>query len=265
MTISHKSNYLFGDSNLAARRLGLLATMFEASTRAFLLNVAEGKAWRLAVDLGCGPGFTTKLIAETLQCRDVVGLDTSESFIKVASKAAPRGLSFATHDVTRVPFPCGSADLIFCRFLLTHLVDPDEVVKRWATQVNPGGVMMIEETEAIRTTQAVFARYLKTVEAMLASQSNRLYAGSLLRALDCPRDLRPLLNLRTVQVRSSDAARIFAQNLRTWKDSEFVRANYSRQAILELEIALRKTAEDKSPAREISWEMRQAAFHRESS
>jgi len=34
---------------------------------------------------------------------------------------------------------------------------------------------------------------------------------------------------------------------------------------MELEIALRKAAEDKSPACEIIWEMRQAALRRESS
>ena len=105
----------------------------------------------------------------------------------IARKAASRGLSFATRDVTRVPFPYGSADLIFYRFLLTHLVDPDQVVKRWTTQVNPGGGVMIEKTDAIRTTQVVFARHLKIVEAMLASQCIRLYPGPLLRALECPR------------------------------------------------------------------------------
>jgi hypothetical protein len=43
-------------------------------------------------------------------------------------------------------------------------------------------------------------------------------------------------------------------------DSEFIRANYSRQSILELETTLRRIAEEESPSREILWEMRQAAF-----
>jgi SAM-dependent methyltransferase len=265
MTIPQKSNYLFGDSNLAARRLELLAHVFDGSTRAFLTNAAGGSAWRLAVDLGCGPGFTTRLVAEALQCGEVVGLDTSETFVKLAGAATPPGPSFAAHDVTRVPFPCGSADIIFCRFLLTHLVDPDAAIRSWITQLNSGGLLLLEETETIRTTQPVFTRYLQIVEAMLASQSNRLYAGPFVRALDSPSGFRPLLNeLQTVQVRSRDAARLFMLNMQAWRDSEFVRANYSRESILELEIALRKTAEEKLPAREVIWEIRQAAFHRES-
>ncbi len=253
--------YLFGDSDLAARRLELLARVFDDSTRTFLLRAASGNAWRLAVDLGCGPGFTTRLIAQTLQCDHVVGFDRSESFIKLARAVGPERVSFTRHDITAVPFPCGDAEMVFCRFLLTHLEDPEAIVARWATQLNPGGLMIIEEVETIQTTHPVFARYLQIVEAMLASQSNRLYVGSLVGALGSPGRLKPLLNeIRTVPVRSCDAAGMFVLNMDAWKDSEFVRVNYPRESILELETALARIAAEPSPAREIVWKMRQAMF-----
>jgi len=34
------------------------------------------------------------------------------------------GIEFVCHDVTQEPFPTASADVLFCRFLLTHLHDP---------------------------------------------------------------------------------------------------------------------------------------------
>ena len=55
---------------------------------------------------------------------------------------------------------------------------------------------------------------------------------------------------------------MFALNLNTWKDSEFVRANYSRHSILELERALTEIAVTESSAREIEWNMRQAAWRK---
>lgn len=37
------------------------------------------------------------------------------------------------HDVTCIPFPVREADPIFCRFLLTHLHDPQALLLKWAS------------------------------------------------------------------------------------------------------------------------------------
>ncbi len=254
------SRYLFGDSGIAARRLELLARVYRESTRAFLLKAAGDARFGLALDLGCGPGFTTGLIADTIQCGRVVGLDASEGFIRQAEQDASERVSFLVYDVTATPFPPGKADLIFCRLLLTHLKEPNEAVARWAAQLNPGGVLMIEETETIRTEHPVFARYAAIVEAMLAAQSNRLYIGAD-AALFSPPGVTAIVNeTRTVAVRNRDAAGMFAMNLKAWKDGEFVRANYSRKEIGDLERALGKIAAGDETARQIAWEMRQIAW-----
>lgn len=264
VSLMGKANYLFGDGHLAARRLELLARVFEESTRAFLLKAANRGARDLAVDLGCGLGLTTRLIAETLQFHHVAGLDTSENFVKLARLRGSIRVSFEIHDITKIPFPSGPADLIFCRFLLTHLEQPETIVARWATQLNPGGLMMIEEVQSIRTSHPVFGSYLHIVEAMLASRANRLYVGATVKALDSPGGLKFSLNeTRTVPVSNSDAARMFVLNMNAWKDSEFVRANYKRESILKLEAALVTIVHQDSSARDIEWEMRQASFRRE--
>src|SRR5207248_9952028 len=134
-------------------------------------------------DLGCGPGFTTHLVAQTLRCEQVVGLDSSADFIQYARATALPRMSFEVHDVTTVPFPGGRADVIFCRFLITHLKDPAALVARWAAEVERGGLLMMEEAETIQTDDPVFKRYIALVEATLASQSNRLFAGAALATL----------------------------------------------------------------------------------
>src|SRR5207244_1657699 len=73
-------SYAFGDSDLAAYRLQQLAVVFAPSTREFLLREGLPQC-RQAVDLGSGPGCTTHLLAETLGCERVVGLDCSPRFV----------------------------------------------------------------------------------------------------------------------------------------------------------------------------------------
>ena len=77
--------YLFGDTDIAAQRLKVLAEVFAESSRAFLLDTDIGKP-RLALDLGGGPGYSTHFLANLLQCEQVAGLDNSEHFISLAQK-----------------------------------------------------------------------------------------------------------------------------------------------------------------------------------
>jgi trans-aconitate methyltransferase len=77
------TTYTFGDSEVAARRLELLAQAFAASSSEFLNRAVTGRP-RLAVDLGCGPGYSTAFLSDALDCDRVVGLDNSERFIALA-------------------------------------------------------------------------------------------------------------------------------------------------------------------------------------
>jgi len=88
--------YAFGDSALAARRLALLAEVFEPTSRSFLAHVGAqlaGPPPQLAVDLGCGPGHTTRLLCSVLRPGHVLGLDQSASFVALAAGDAPPGAS----------------------------------------------------------------------------------------------------------------------------------------------------------------------------
>jgi SAM-dependent methyltransferase len=267
---SIKPKYAFGDTDIAARRLELLAHVFEHSTRAFLreapaarLGLAQNLAQKIAIDLGCGPGFTTHLIARTLGFSRVVGLETSERLIELARATATPRVSFELHDVCSVPFPTGPADMIFCRFLVTHLADPADALARWAIQLNHGGPLMLEEVERIDTVHPVLCSYVGIVEAMLKSQSNTLYAGPLIAELDTPQGLQHVASeVRRVAVVNSDAAGLFRLNLRVWKEHAFIRENYTEKAIRDLDSALEAIAREHGTASDIEWSMRQIIFQR---
>ena len=182
--------YAFGDSEPAARRLGLLADVFEPPSRAFLARFAADPV-DLAVDLGCGPGHSTRLVASVLGARRTLGLDQSASFVALAEAAAPPGVAFAVHDVTVVPFPAGPAGRIYGRFLLTHLPDPPATLAAWSTQLAPGGLLLVDEVERIRTDQPALRRYLELAAALLVARGHALEIGPPAARLDSGDGLRP--------------------------------------------------------------------------
>lgn len=255
-------HYLFGDTDLAARRLEVLAEVFAESTRAFLL-AADIDRQRLAVDLGCGPGYSTHLLSDLLECDHVAGLDRSEHFISLAQKTKEENVSFHLHDVATVPFPVGPGDLLFCRFLLTHVREPQAVVAKCVTQLRPKGLLLMEETEWIDTENAVFATYVEIVEAMLEHQRTSLYVGPALNSLENLDTLRKRMSrIGRLAVTNDRAATMFFLNMQTWKRNPFVQENYSPAVLDQLEGNLRALAEEPTSERGIEWGLRQLVYER---
>ncbi|RJP69983.1 MAG: class I SAM-dependent methyltransferase [Candidatus Abyssobacteria bacterium SURF_17] len=254
--------YLFGDSDVAAHRLKVLADVYEKSTREFVAG-AVGESPSLFVDLGCGPGYTTHALADVLQCARAVGLDNSEHFISLAQKTQTHRISFLLHDVTCIPFPTAPGDTLYCRFLLTHLRDPQALTRRWATQLSPKGLLLIEEVEQIHTTNRTFRAYLDIVESMLEDQSRKLYVGPIVSCLEVPGLLKRRTNkVKRLEVCTHKAAEMFFLNIQSWKHQPFVRTNYSSELINGLTTELEQLAVKSDDKSDIEWGLRQIAFER---
>jgi trans-aconitate 2-methyltransferase len=252
--------YTFGDSELAARRLGVVAEVFAPATAAFLRDAVIVPI-ELAVDLGCGPGYSTHLLAEALPCGRVIGLDKSPSFISLAEQAANERVSFRLHDLaSAAPPPC---DLMYCRFLLTHVKDPERMVAMWAGALRPGGLVLMDEVEWIATEQPAFAAYLGIVAAMLRHESTELNIGPRLDRLGDSDSLRRRASdVRRLVVSNRDAGRMFSLNIQCWKHEPFVRATYAPDEIERLEAELKALTEGPDDRVEIEWGLRQIVLER---
>jgi ubiquinone/menaquinone biosynthesis C-methylase UbiE len=181
--IVQDSAYQFGDTTVAKERLELLATVFRPSTVSFLRRVITSPP-RAAVDLGAGLGFSTELLRQTTKAVRTVGLDSSPQFVAVARSRFGTS-EFIQHDVTQLPLPVATPDVIYCRFLLTHIRGPKEVVAGWIGEVEPGGLILLEELEFIEARSEMFAAYERFVEGLLASQGQTLFVGPTVGAC-CP-------------------------------------------------------------------------------
>ena len=101
------------------------------------------------VDLGCGGGEVTMEIARLVAPGGAVtGVDMDEVKLELARQAAElRGLGnveFRVLNVRDWDEP-GGYDAVYCRFLLRHLSQPVDLLRRMWAGVRPGGVLIVED------------------------------------------------------------------------------------------------------------------------
>ena len=147
------SIYAFGETDLAAERLRVVAEVFDPTSEAFVSETVRNRP-RLAVDLGCGPGFTTRLLARIARSDRTVGVDRSEAFLSRARASSVAGEEYIAADVAQAPLHTAGMgaqpDLIYTRFLASHLPEPERAISGWAKELEAGGLLLVEEVDSIR-------------------------------------------------------------------------------------------------------------------
>lgn len=253
--------YAFGDGSLPARRLALVADVFEPPSRGFLEDRAP-EAPGVALDLGCGPGFSTRLVADVTGAHRTIGLDASDDYLGRAREQARAGIEFVRHDVTELPLPQAPVDLIFARLVLAHLRHPVHHLRAWATQLAPGGRLLVDENESIETANPVLARYEQMVTEVVATRGANIHAGPVVAEVTGGEGWRRVASeVRTWPVPEPQAARMFAMNLATWRADPLATARYAPAALDELAAALDDLSSSDSTGA-VVWRIRQVAFER---
>lgn len=254
--------YLFGDGDQASHRLRLLSEVFAESSRAFLRCSAPQRA-KLAVDIGCGPGHSTRLVADELKPLRIVGIDSSEAFVEEARQVGGRDEQYLVHDITSVPFPVGPADILYGRFVATHLRDPLAVINGWASQLVKGGLLLLDEVESISTSSPLLSRYLDTLNALFISEGKALCVGPTLSKVRPRGPLEQRSNeIRRLRVQDRHAAAMFRLNLEAWRDHQFVADTYDDDKVRLLADDLEASANSSSTESSIEWVMRQIVLEK---
>lgn len=89
------------------------------------------------VDLGCGPGNSTAVLAERWPRAHIEGIDNAEEMIKAARRAAP-ALSFEVGDIAHWK-PESAYNLVFSNAALQWVEDHGDIYPRLFSSVAPGG------------------------------------------------------------------------------------------------------------------------------
>ena len=162
-------------------------------SREALSPLALGTRTRV-LDVGCGTGELTRVLAEEAPEASVVGVDADTGLLATARTAGGDRpgtgdrdpISYCAGDATRLPFPDDSFDLVTCQALLVNLPDPAAAVREFA-RVSSALVAAVEPDNAdvtvASTVDSESALERRVREAYIAGVATDVAMGDRVRDL----------------------------------------------------------------------------------
>jgi trans-aconitate 2-methyltransferase len=130
-----------------------------------LLGNVDHPGPRLVVDLGCGPGNNTELIAERWPGAHVLGIDSSPRMVEAAqARQRPGRLEFREGDLSEWQ-PDDPPDVVLASAVLQWLPDHLTLLPRMAGFLAPGGVLGFQMPGGVPGSVMGIARELVATEA----------------------------------------------------------------------------------------------------
>jgi trans-aconitate 2-methyltransferase len=107
-----------------------------------LLNAVPDTAARLVVDIGCGPGNSTELLAARFAGAKAIGFDSAPDMIEAARKRLPN-IEFELADVSSWN-AAGPFDVILANAVLQWVPDHETLLPRLVGKLAPGGSLAVQ-------------------------------------------------------------------------------------------------------------------------
>jgi predicted O-methyltransferase YrrM len=130
-------------------RLRLISRVMWPTTEQLFARVGVPGTAR-CLDLGCGGGDVAMALARMVGSGSVVGTDLDEAKLEIArGEAGAAGLHNVEFRRADVMEPAGDDgyDLVYVRFVLTHLTDPAGAVANAVSRLAPGGALVVEDID----------------------------------------------------------------------------------------------------------------------
>jgi SAM-dependent methyltransferase len=127
-------------------RLRVLTAAMGPYTNPFL-DSAEIPAGAGVLDIGCGGGDVTRELARRVGPRgQALGADIDAVKIALAREEPGDNVQFEVADVLTGAL-AGPFDVVYARFLLSHLTDPAAALRRMLALLKPGGMLLVEDVD----------------------------------------------------------------------------------------------------------------------
>jgi ubiquinone/menaquinone biosynthesis C-methylase UbiE len=163
------------------------------ANEAFVRRAVELGASGRVLDVGCGPGGITLLLAAELDGAHVTGVDLARHMLVLAEEkrtASPHAtrLAFRHADAKGLPFDDASFDAVVSNTILHHVPEPLAFLAEVRRVLRPGGALLVRDLFRPETPER--ARELADLHAADATPAQReLLRASLCAALT-PEELR---------------------------------------------------------------------------
>ena len=106
-----------------------------------LLNLVMVGDGLKVIDLGCGTGELTELLAERLPGSDILGIDSSPEMLEQAKVKERPGLRFERRSIEELS---GEWDLVFSNAAIQWVKDHVQLIPKLISSVKPGGQLAVQ-------------------------------------------------------------------------------------------------------------------------
>lgn len=148
--IMKPENYVIRGGKEGYDRLKILSNILETSTSKLFKRLGVAPGMR-ALDVGCGSGDVTMLLAGCVkETGKVEGWDIDEYCLDAArAESKKRGLEQIEYRKIDINDFQGESkfDVVYARFLLSHLPDTAKVIQSLRDNVRPGGLLILEDVD----------------------------------------------------------------------------------------------------------------------
>ncbi len=149
------------------------------SLKAVLPEVPVGRC----LDLGCGTGRFTAVLAQTFAC-PVVGVEPSVAMLAVARAEAIPEVEWKQGSAEDIPLESGSVRLVFMSQVFHHLNKPQEALREIHRVLTPGGSLIIRNGTAENNEET---EWLQCFPKALAFDARRIPTRDALEETVCRR------------------------------------------------------------------------------
>src|SRR5215471_14097471 len=142
--------YVIQGGKAGKERLNLLAQLMLPTTSDLFSRVGVNGGMK-CLDVGCGGGHVTLLLADMVGAEGhVVGTDMDADVLALAQEdataAGANHVEFRQVDAATDPEEA-AYDLVYARFLLTHLKDPEQCLTTMVKACKPEGLIVVEDID----------------------------------------------------------------------------------------------------------------------
>lgn len=174
--MADRKHYVIRGGLEGRERLKILSRVMHATTAALFerIGVSSGMT---CLDVGCGSGDVAMELCRRVGPQGrVMGADIDETKVELARQEAEslgiRNVEFRTLDIRGNPSTL-EFDVVYARFVLTHLQDPVATIDTFYQHLKPGGFVILEDID--------FSGYFVYPESKVFNRYHELYCAAVRR------------------------------------------------------------------------------------
>ena len=212
MRKAHKGSYHFPELSNHEEEIELLR---QVSLTASDLEISIFKELDIGeknkvLDLGCGPGFVSTLLAKSFPSVSVTGIDSSKELLRQAKLMQQvemlSNLKFEHGDIYDLDADVSDFEITYLRFVLQHLKNPVGALVSAAKTLRPGGILCAvdiddEQSQLHPEPEALKSFNKRAIRWQAASGGDRNIGSKLKKYFLAADLLNPQVTVKTLSSR----------------------------------------------------------------